>query len=85
MNMKEYKIHQGTHDFFLTLDAEDDVETGIRTLAIKFSDHHSESPLDLVCYTGYLSPFFTATSVEDYLASLESEEARKNYLYKLPI
>ncbi len=66
-------------------DAQDDVEIGIRTLAIKFADHHAESPLDLVCYTGYLSPFFTPASVQDYLASLDSEEARKKYLFSLPI
>ena len=54
-------------------------------MAIKFADHHSESPLDLVCYTGYLSPYFTATSVQEYLTSLEDEEARKKYLLSLPI
>ena len=85
MSLNSHKKSRYSRTHFLPTDAEDDVETGIRTLAIKFSDHHSESPLDLVCYTGYLSPFFTATSVEDYLASLESKEARKNYLYKLPI
>ena len=69
----------------ITVDAEDDVTTGIRTMCIKFNDHHSESPLDFIAHTGYLSPFFNAASVTDYLAGLESEEALKKYLLTYPI
>jgi len=55
-------------------------------MALKFSDHHHESPFDLVLTTGRHGPYFNASTMDQFHAALKSgSDDMKEYLLSMPV
>ena len=67
------------------IDAGNDSKIGFRSMSIKMSDHDYDSPMDLILSTGYLSPYFNVSSIEDlHKAWSQGPERLKAYMQTMP-
>lgn len=62
----------------------DDASVAVRSLAMKFADSDSDSPMDFAMHTGKMNVFWNVKSLEDFIVSGVGETA-KEYVYKNPL
>lgn len=56
-------------------------------MSIKFNDHETNSPLDLVLQTGRVSPYFNAVTMDRFYAAVASADSNvlREYLLSHPV
>ena len=62
-----------------------DENTSPRCMAIKFADHDTSSPFDLLCFTGDRCPYMSVDQLETTLEALQGEDGdRKKAAFETP-
>ena len=57
----------------MSTDPADDTKPSVRCVAVKFADHETESPLDVICYSGDRCPYMNITALEEEIKSKDRD------------